>query len=225
MGKANFDLFGATEFILHAKKLNKSSTAQMDRLTNQQQSTYYIYGMNIRSRFFTFLLMACLWHLNAWAQTTEAPVFSATLNDIVISDKRHFKNDTDLYRYNQLKYYVSTVIPYANEAIRLFHELKQETQSMNNRERKLYIRSQERAIKLNFEDQLKQLNITQGRLLVKLINRQLQMPCFQIIKDLKNPLSASYYQTWASLNGIPLNKAYVKEEEPDLEQALRALGF
>ena len=181
--------------------------------------------MNQRKRFFTIGLVACFWQFSAMAQITEAPVFSATINDIVISDKRQFRNDTDLYRYNQLKYYVSTVMPYANEAIRLFHELKQQTQTMNDRERRIYIRSQEKAIKLNFEDQLKQLNITQGRLLVKLINRQLQTPCFQIIKDLKNPLSATYYQSWATLNGIPLNKVYVKEEEPDLEQALRALGY
>ncbi len=179
-----------------------------------------------RYAFVIGLVCAVFAEFKANAQTETAPIFTATtLRDIVISDKRYFKNDTDLYRYNQLKYYVSTVIPYANEAIRLFHELNQRTDGLSARERRTYIRSQEKLIKTNFEDQLKQLNITQGRLLVKLINRQLKTPCYQIIKDLKNPVSAAYYQSWAGLNGIPLNKHYLREEEPDLEQALRALGY
>ncbi|MBU3677888.1 MAG: DUF4294 domain-containing protein [Chitinophagaceae bacterium] len=109
-----------------------------------------------RFAFVIGLVCAVFTEFKANAQTETAPIFTATtLRDIVISDKRQFKNDTDLYRYNQLKYYVSTVIPYANEAIRLFHELNQRTEGLSVRERRNYIRSQEKLIKTNFEDQLK----------------------------------------------------------------------
>ncbi len=159
------------------------------------------------------------------AQNDAAPVFTATLRDIVITDTRQFKNDTDLYRYNQLKYYVSTVLPYANEAIRIFYAIQQETANTSKSDRKAYIKTQEKSIKENFEDRLKSLNITQGRILVKLINRQLNTPCYDIVKELKNPVTAAYYQSWGKLNGINLNKPYRKEEEPDLEQILRHMGY
>lgn len=176
-------------------------------------------------RFLTICFGLMISAIALQAQNDAAPVFTATLRDIVITDTRQFKNDTDLYRYNQLKYYVSTVLPYANEAIRIFYAIQQETAHVSKSERKAYIRTQEKSIKENFEDRLKNLNITQGRILVKLINRQLNTPCYDIVKELKNPVTAAYYQSWGKLNGINLNKPYRKEDEPDLEQILRHMGY
>lgn len=175
---------------------------------------------------FVFLWAGCMVATETLlAQNQDAPVYSATLRDVVITDTRRFKNDTDLYRYNQLKYYISTVLPYANEAIRLFYTLQTESKGLSKSERKSFIREHEKVIKENFEDHLKSLNITQGRILVKLINRQLKTPCYDIVKELKNPVSAAYYQSWGKLNGINLNKPYRKEEEPDMEQILRQMGY
>ena len=78
---------------------------------------------------------------------------------------------------------------------------------------------------MNFEDKLSALNITQGRLLVKLINRQLKTNCYKIVRELKNPVTAAYYQSWAKLNGIDLNDNYNPENEPELERIMRALGY
>ena len=175
---------------------------------------------------FIFLCVACMAATETLvAQNQDAPVYSATLRDVVITDTRRFKNDTDLYRYNQLKYYISTVLPYANEAIRIFYTIQTESNGLSKSERKSLIRGHEKVIKENFEDHLKSLNITQGRIVVKLINRQLKTPCYDIVKELKNPVSAAYYQSWGKLNGINLNKPYRKEEEPDMEQILRQMGY
>lgn len=175
---------------------------------------------------FVFLWAGCMAATEALvAQNQDAPVYSATLRDVVITDTRRFKNDTDLYRYNQLKYYISTVLPYANEAIRIFYTIQTESNGLSKSDRKSLIRGHEKVIKENFEDHLKSLNITQGRILVKLINRQLKTPCYDIVKELKNPVSAAYYQSWGKLNGINLNKPYRKEEEPDMEQILRQMGY
>ncbi len=175
---------------------------------------------------FVFLWVGCMAATETLvAQNQDAPIYSATLRDVVITDTRRFKNDTDLYRYNQLKYYISTVLPYANEAIRIFYTIQTESNGLSKSERKSLIRGHEKVIKENFEDHLKSLNITQGRILVKLINRQLKTPCYDIVKELKNPVSAAYYQSWGKLNGINLNKPYRKEEEPDMEQILRQMGY
>ena len=156
---------------------------------------------------------------------SNPPVFHINLNEATVVAPRIFANDTDLYRYNQLKHYVKIVLPYANEAIRIFYDIDQKTAGFSRRQRRLYIRSQEKEIREHFEDKLKDLNITQGRILVKLINRQLKNNCYDIVRELKNPVSAAYYQGWARLNGINLNDDYDPEKEPDLERVMRALGY
>lgn len=151
--------------------------------------------------------------------------FHIQLNEVTVVSERIFANDTDLYRYNQLKHYVSTVMPYVNTAVKLFKEINDETVSMNRKNKKRYIKSREREIRESFEDKLKTLNITQGRLLVKIINRQLDINCFDIIRELKNPVSAAYYQTWAVLNGINLNENYKAENNKEIERILRGMGY
>lgn len=155
----------------------------------------------------------------------DPPVYHIQLNEAVVVAHYEFANDTARYRYNQMKHYVKIVLPYANEAIRIFYDIEQETASMNKKNRRKYIKSKEQEIKVNFEDKLSSLNITQGRLLVKLINRQLKTNCYKIVKELKNPITAAYYQSWAKLNGIDLNDDYNPENEPELERIMRALGY
>lgn len=157
--------------------------------------------------------------------SSEQAEYMVQLNEAVIVANQVFANDTDRYHFNQLKHYVKIVMPYVNNAVSLFNDIKNRTAGMNRRDRKSYIKSREREIKTGFEDKLSGLNITQGRLLVKLINRQLNTNCFDIVKELKNPVSAAYYQTWAKLNGINLNEAYNPEEERSLERVMRSLGY
>lgn len=96
---------------------------------------------------------------------------------------------------------------------------------MNRRNKRKYIKSREQEVKANFEDKLSSLNITQGRLLVKIINRQLNTNCYDIVKELKNPITAAYYLSWARLNGIRLNENYDAEKERNLEQIMVSLGY
>lgn len=124
-----------------------------------------------------------------------------------------------------MKHYVKMIMPYVNVAVKMFSEIETNTASMNRKGRRMYIKSREQEIKTNFEDQLKNLNVTQGRYLVKLINRQLNRNCYDIVKELKNPITAAYYQSWAKLNGINLNEKYIAEENRDLEMVVKSLGY
>jgi hypothetical protein len=147
------------------------------------------------------------------------------LNEATIVDKRTFSNDTNRYRYNQMRHYVKMILPLMDKAVAMFHEIDSKIATMNDRDSRKYIKSQEKAIKVNFEDQIRKLNVTQGKYLVKLINRQLGKNCYDIAKQLKNPVKAVYYQSWAKLNGINLNQDYIPEENRDLEMIMRHLGY
>jgi hypothetical protein len=153
------------------------------------------------------------------------PEYHIQLNEAVIVAPQIFANDTDRYHYNQLKLYIKTVLPYVNASVKLFNDINDATAGMSKKSRKKYIRTREKEIKENFEDKLSALNITQGRLLVKLINRQLVRNCYDIVKELKNPVTAAYYQTWARLNGINLNENYEAENNRDIERVMRSLGY
>lgn len=181
-----------------------------------------------------FSLLFCLFFVKTNAQQIfptntpnekGAPVYHIQLNEATVVASHIFTNDTDRYRYNQMKHYVKIVLPYANAAIKTFYEIEQATASMSKRSRRLFIKSKEKEIKENFEDQLSNLNITQGRLLVKLINRQLETNCYKIVKELKNPITAAYYQGWGKMNGIDLNDDYNPENEPELERIMKTLGY
>lgn len=156
---------------------------------------------------------------------SKPPEEQIQLNEAVIVSTRLFSNDTARYNYNQMKHYVKMILPYVDAAVLMFNEIDNTTKSMSKRNRRLYIRSKEKEIKVNFEDKLSTLNITQGRLLVKLINRQLKNNCYSILKELKNPITAAYYQSMARLNGINLNEDYLPEENRELETIMRNLGY
>ncbi len=151
--------------------------------------------------------------------------YHVQLNEAVIVATQVFANDTDRYHYNQLKYYIKTVLPYVNASVKLFNEINNQSSDLSKKNRKRYIKTREKEIKENFEDKLASLNITQGRLLVKLINRQLKINCYDIVKELKNPVTAAYYQTWARLNGINLNEEYNPDNNRDIERVMRSLGY
>ncbi len=154
-----------------------------------------------------------------------AKTYHVQLNEVLIMDSRVFANDTLRYNYNQMKHYVQMILPYLDAAVVMFNDIDINTAKLNRRARKQYIKSRESEIKDKFEDKLKSLNITQGRLLVKLLHRQLSINCYSILKELKNPITAAYYKSWANLNGIKLNEEYKEVENRDLERIMRSLGY
>lgn len=159
------------------------------------------------------------------SKNQDEPEYMVQLNEAIIVESRVFKNDTARYQFNQMKHYVTMIMPYVQAAVSMFNDIDIHTRTLSKKARRQYIKSKEKEIKLNFEDKLSSLNITQGRLLVKIINRQLNMNCYEIVRELKNPVSAAYYQSWAKLNGINLNEAYNPDENRDLERILKSLGY
>lgn len=147
------------------------------------------------------------------------------LPDVQVRDK--FKNDTDRYHYNQMKFYVTTVLPYVNAATKLFREvdLKLNEPGVGRKEKKAYVNSREEEMRLQFEEKVKKLNVTQGTLLVKLIARQTELNIYQVLKEFKNPLTAVKWQAWARVNGMNLDKVYDPSEEHTLERIMEDLGY
>ncbi len=161
------------------------------------------------------------------AQQENKVVTDSTYMLPEVKVKARWLNDTDRYHYNQMKFYVTTVLPYVNAATKLFKEVnaKAEDPDVTRKERRKYINERENEMRSQFEDKVKSLNVTQGALLVKLISRQTELNIYQLLLDFKNPLVAIKWQAWARINGMNLDRKYHPEEETDLENIMEELGY
>lgn len=151
--------------------------------------------------------------------------YNVQLNEVRVTAR--FKNDTERYRYNQMKYYVKTILPYLDAATSLFKEVntKLQNEDIGRKERKEYVNAKEEEMRTKFEDKVRDLNVTQGVLLVKLIARQTNLNIYKMLQDFKNPLAAIKWQAWARMNGMNLDRKYHPEEEHTLELIMEELGY
>ncbi len=143
----------------------------------------------------------------------------ASLSDISISTPRNFEGD-DYRRYRRYRRYAVKVYPYAVEAIKIFREVEYVTQNMKKRERKKYIRKLNKRLKDEFKDPLKKLTKTQGMILIKMIERELDTPMYDLIKDLRGGLTATYYSTMGVFFGHKLKDGYIEGEDEILDAVL-----
>jgi hypothetical protein len=148
-------------------------------------------------------------------------ILLATLDDVTLTSPRSFESREDYLKYMKYRRYAVVVFPYAREAIRIFRETERATQELNKRKSKRYIRQLQKELKEEFEDKLKQLTRTQGYILVKMIEKELDTPMYDLVKDLRNGLTASYWNTFSSFYGYSLKDGYIEGEDPILDTVLQ----
>jgi hypothetical protein len=147
----------------------------------------------------------------------------ASLDDVTVSTPRSFNSDEEYRRFRRYRRYALTVYPYAVEAIKVFRELENETEDMKRRDRKKHIRGLKKDMKEEFSDPLKNLTKTQGMILIKMIEKELDTPMYYLIKDLRNGLTASYWGTVGKLYGHDLKEGYLEGQDPVLDAVLNDL--
>src|SRR6187401_2533804 len=114
-----------------------------------------------------------------------------------------------LEEWTRLRNAVYVTYPYARPAGLLMNDINAKISQMKNkRERKKYIKSREKELKEQFADPLSNLSVYQGRVLMKLINRQTGNNCYSIIKEYRGGVNARFYQTVAFFFGSSLKQDY-----------------
>lgn len=152
-------------------------------------------------------------------------IILATLSDIAISSMRHFKSPEEYNKYRRYRRYAYLVFPYASEAIRIFRELEHTTATMREGEKKRHIRKLQKELKEKFEDPLRGLTRTQGMILVEMIERELNTPLYELIRDLRGGWNASYWNTMSSLYGYKIREGYIRGKDPILDVVLDDVNF
>jgi hypothetical protein len=101
-----------------------------------------------------------------------------------------------LAKYNRLRNAVYVTYPYARRAGIVMNDINAKLVGVTDKtQRKTYIKSREKELKKEFTSPLKDLSIYQGKVLMKLINRETGSNCYEIIKEFKGGVTARFYQT------------------------------
>jgi Domain of unknown function (DUF4294) len=145
----------------------------------------------------------------------------AELREIVVSAPRTFM---DAEQYRQYLYYrkcAGIVYPYAIEAVGLYRQLQDETQGMKNGDRKDKIKDLQKDLKGKFEDKLKNLTRIQGKILIKMIEKDLGISFYDLLKDLRGGFTAFYWNEFSKIYGYHLKDGYVEGEDAMLDLILK----
>lgn len=126
---------------------------------------------------------------------------------------------------SRLRYNIYKVYPYAVIAADVLKDVDANLARLTNKsDRKAYLKTIERELNRRFKGELEDLTITQGQILVKLINRQTGKNCFSIIKELKGGFSAVVWQSLALLFSNSLKKEYDPYgDDQDIEKIVTEL--
>ena len=119
--------------------------------------------------------------------------------------------------WDRLKYNVKKAYPFAIVASARLHEYENILKALPNDDlRQAYMKVAEDKLKKEFEGQLKQLTIKQGRILIKLIDRETGRTSYDLVKQLRGTFSAFMWQSLASLFGSSLKAEYDGQGEDRL---------
>ncbi len=157
-----------------------------------------------------------------------------TLAIIELEEVRIYKSsDFDYLSYKRrdkrLVRNVKKAYPYSKIAGIKLKELDEELAKIQSEaKQKEYIKNAEKEIMNEFEKDLRKLTITQGIILVKLIDRETGLTSYEVIKDLKGGFSAFFWQGIARIFGNNLKAEYNPEgEDAMIEDIVRGIeaGF
>ncbi|MCF8377923.1 MAG: DUF4294 domain-containing protein [Bacteroidales bacterium] len=141
-------------------------------------------------------------------------ILVSDIPEVNIYPRREFKNRFQYYRYRTLIRNVKAAYPYAKLASEKLLELDKRLANMSSeRQRKANIDEYEKELREEFEDKLTHLTISQGRILIKLIDREMDQTTFLVITNVKGKFKAVFWQGVARIFGSNLKSEYNPEDE------------
>jgi len=148
------------------------------------------------------------------------------LQEVVIYGVRIFKSPAERAAYSRLRYNVMKVMPYALYAKQRYEQLEKDLAlTTEKKEQKKLVKQCDKEIKDMFNREIKELTITQGQILTKLIDRELGRTTYDIVKETKGGFTAFLYQSVARVVGHNLKSTYNPQEERDIESIIISSGF
>ncbi|HET6226627.1 MAG TPA: DUF4294 domain-containing protein [Bacteroidia bacterium] len=145
------------------------------------------------------------------------------LAPVICTTTRVFKNKKEQQRWERTKYNVKKVYPYAILAAAKLKEYDRILATIpTQRERDSYMKEAEDHLTDEFGEELKKLTVTQGRILIKLIDRETGKTTYDVVKSMRGNFSAYMWQGIALMFNSNLKADYDAEgDDKSIELAIR----
>ncbi len=134
------------------------------------------------------------------------------LQEVTIFSPLVFESKREKRKFYKLVRHVKKVYPYARLAGIEFRKVESDLDSAESyRERREIAKKVEEKIMARYENELKKLNFTQGRILIKLIDRETKHTSYVILHEMRGRLIAGFWQGLGKLFGYNLKDGYDPE--------------
>lgn len=131
------------------------------------------------------------------------------LNNIYVYPPTTFTSEKQRQQYNRLVYNVKKVLPIAKECHAIIIETYEYLQTLRDKKaRDEHLKLVEEDIKRTYTPRMKKLTYSQGKLLIKLVDRECNSTSYGLIQAILGPVKAGFYQAFAWLYGASLKKEY-----------------
>lgn len=148
-------------------------------------------------------------------------IIMADIEDISITSLRKFEDDLEYRKYLKQRRYANKVYPYAKEAIRIFEELEYARENMKRRKFKKEAKRLEKELEEEFEAPLSKLTKLQGKILIKMIERETGRTFYSLIKSMRGSIQAFAWHNMGKLYSYDLKEGYEEGNYPILDAVLQ----
>lgn len=136
------------------------------------------------------------------------------IKQIVVFPERKFDNKRQRRRYNRYMLKVKKVYPLAVEAKKLLEKYEPQYYALDNqKDRRKLMKNLEKELLTEHKEELKKWSISDGRILLKLIDRETERTPYVLIKDFRGDVSAVFWQGIARLFKNDLKDEYDPYDE------------
>ena len=136
------------------------------------------------------------------------------LQSITIFPPKVFANKKERQEYYRLVYKIKKVLPYARLANIHLQQINSHLSTITNKQKKKkYIKQQEKLLWQQYGKEIKNLTVSEGRILIKLIDRETGQTSYELVKQLRGSFHAFIFQGLARLFGENLKTSYKPEKE------------
>ena len=146
------------------------------------------------------------------------------IKEVVVFPDRTFKNKREYRRYTRYILKVKKVYPLAVEARKLLDEYEPRYYALEDqKDRRKLMKELERELLDEHKEELKKWSISDGRILLKLINRETERTPYALIKDFRGGFSATFWQGIARLFKNDLKDGYEPEGDDKMLEEIVTL--
>lgn len=180
-------------------------------------------------RLLAVIALLLLPGLSALAQeTTGAPTFEPTvkvgkalvdgdsiqymeLSNVYVYPELTFKSKRQQQSYMRLVKNVKKVLPLAKQVRQIIIETAEFTETLPPSERSAHLKRVEQSIVKEYKPQMKKLTYSQGKLLIKLVDRECHSTAYEAMQAFIGPIRSGMWQAFAWMFGASLKKGYDPE--------------